>query len=111
VTDTIATTETGATRMPKLGDAADVERKLRAGGPDAWLTPGEMGLLFNKHRSSIDRWLNSRLGVKMGGTRRRIRSVESPGGHRKANPADVIWLLDAWRNSQKAAETDPPAES
>lgn len=111
MTATIATSETGENRMPKLGDAADIERRLRAGGDDAWLTPGEIGVLFRKHRSSVDRWLNSKLGVKMGGQRRKIRSVESPGGHRRANPADIIWLLDTWRASQAAAKTDPPPES
>ena len=106
MTATIATSETGEHLMPKLGDAAEIERRLRAGGEDAWLTPGEIGLLFGKHRSSIDRWLNSKIGVRMGGQRRRLRSVDSPGGHRRANPADVIWLLDSWRASKAAAQRE-----
>lgn len=97
--------------MPRLGDAAEIERRLRAGGDDAWLTPGEIALLFRKHRSSIDRWLNSETGVKMAGARRVIRIEESPGGHRRANPQDVVWLLDRWRASRAAAETNPSADS
>lgn len=94
--------------MPKLGDAADIERRLRAGSDEAWLTPGELGVLFGRHRSSIDRWLNSKTGVKMAGQRRKIRSMESPGGHRRANPEDVIWLLDSWRAARAAAQSEPP---
>ena len=115
MTATIATTETEEVRMPRLGDAAEIERRLRAGGDDAWLTPGEVALLFGKHRSSIDRWLNSARGVRMGGEHRIIRSEESPGGHRRCNPDDVAWLLDAWRASRQRARSftpaDPPADA
>lgn len=96
--------------MPRLGDAAEIERRLRAGGDEAWLAPGEVALLFKRHRSSIDRWLTSKVGVKMGGQRRLIRSEESPGGHRRCNPEDVIWLLDAWRASGARARVTPPAD-
>lgn len=94
----------------KLGTANEIEERLRSGGDGAWLTPGELAILFHRHRSSIDRWLNSATGVRIGKQRRKIRYDESPGGHRTCNPEDVIWLLDEWRKRRVAASSPvPPA--
>lgn len=112
MTATIATTETtktGQGAMVRQGEPAEIETRLRAGGDAAWLTPGEVAKLFRRHRSSIDRWLNSEHGVKIGGQRRKIRYVESPGGHRTCNPDDVLWLLDEWRKVRNADQPTQPA--
>lgn len=92
----------------KIGDPAEIEARLRSGSDEAWLTPGELAVLFRRHRSSIDRWLNSEHGVRIGKQRRKIRSESSPGGHRTCNPEDVIWILDEWRRQRTAARSSPP---
>jgi hypothetical protein len=73
-----------------MNDAAELERRLNAGGEPAWLTPGEVGVLFGRDRSTIHRWIKAgRFGYR-----------ESIGGHRVCDPADVIRELAQWRETK-----------
>jgi excisionase family DNA binding protein len=53
-----------------------------AGTPEL-LTPGEVGRLFRVNPRTVWRWANQG----------RIRSVRTPGGHRRYRAADVRALL------------------
>lgn len=86
-----------------LGTPEEIEAKLRAGGPAAWLSVGELAVLFGRHRTVAHRWLAHPQGVRMFGKRWPLRIADDPGGNRTINPEDVIALLDAWRDTNKAA--------
>lgn len=78
-----------------MDDAAELERRLNAGGDDAWLSPGEVGVLFGRDRATIHRWL----------IKGWARTRSSFGGHRVCNPEDVRARLAEWRQGDS-----PPAD-
>lgn len=77
-----------------MDDAAEIERRLNAG---EWLTPGEVGVLFGRDRTTIHRWLQQGWA----------RTRKSFGGHRVTNPDDVQLRLTEWREEH---DDSPPAD-
>ena len=56
---------------------------MTAFGPQSMLTPGEVAKLFRVDPKTVTRW------AKDG----RIRSIRTPGGHRRFRWADVVTFL------------------
>lgn len=73
----------------------ELERKLDAG---AWLRPGEVALLFDTSRQSVDRWIRSG----------KISYRRQPAGWRILNPVDVRRELDEYRRERRSGETAEP---
>lgn len=78
-------------------DAAAIERKLDAG---EWLRPGEVAVLFEAHRATVDRW------IKAGRLRYRRRG---PAGYRVLKPEDVRRELEEYRRERRNGEHQKPA--
>ncbi len=55
-----------------------------ANDPDRFLTPGEVAVLFRVDPKTVTRWAGSG----------RIRSIRTPGGHRRFRESDVRALLE-----------------
>ena len=76
---------------------AEIERKLDAG---EWLRPGEVALLFDTTRTSIDRWIRAgRIAYRRRG----------PAGYRVLNPEDVRRELDEYRRERRNGTGDTTA--
>lgn len=86
--------EEDATPMPP--DPAAVERRLDAG---EWLRPGEVAVLFDAGRATIDRWIKAgRIGYRRRG----------PAGYRVLKPEDVRRELDEYRRERRGVDDDTP---
>jgi excisionase family DNA binding protein len=65
-----------------------------------WLTPGEVAAIFRVDPKTVTRW----------GNKGKIRSVRTPGGHRRYSRAHVMELLaDTGVNSDHGTSTDATA--
>jgi excisionase family DNA binding protein len=75
-----------AIRLP-AGDAQQLARAILAtydgaDGPDALLTPSEVAALFRVDPKTVTRWANTG----------RLRSISTPGGHRRFWQSEVAEL-------------------
>lgn len=77
-------------------DPADVERRLKAG---EWLPTPAVAVLFKRDRTTIYRWAKrGMIGHRM-----------SPGGGElELDPADVLRLLDGYREVRRGGADLPP---
>lgn len=86
--------EPGAEVDPTELERIQLEHRLDAG---AWLRPGEVALLFNTSRQSVDRWIRSgKIGFR-----------RQPAGWRILNPDDVRRELDEFRKERRSGDSDP----
>lgn len=78
-----------------VNDASEIEQRLRAGGDEAWLRPGEVAALLGVGRTKVhDLLTNGTIGYK----------VKAGGIQRRCNPADVLRLLEDARRERRAGE-------
>jgi excisionase family DNA binding protein len=74
-------------------DVSDIERRLNAGGDDAWLRPGEVAALLGVGRTKVHEMLNSgTIGYR----------IKAGGIQRRCNPDDVTRLLSESRREHRA---------
>lgn len=83
---------------------AELLARLRAGGDAAWLTTGEVAMLFAPSRRSKKGYVE-RSTVHAWIADGKISYTKTPGGRRRCNPADVLALLEQAGEVRRGGES------